>query len=412
MMMQNGSFKEQLFCSQAILEEKIVAVKVVQKNIKSIKSQMDSETKGLKSERKTITNKKNRLSREKYRVLKEFSNETSGKGSTEKNYTLKIDAMQQEIDAINTQIASIEETYNEKFVPLKNLFPSDTALPEDVMYYFYSDILTTVKKARTEEVRGSGEKIGHDDIDHKNIARGIVAKDAKKIIKVAQKALANLSVNFLQAEAANCQSSDKVMLKSIVSRVKVVKHHYHGSHNELPCFHYTRVVFQRAMEQQIPIILKVRNFKGDPFTPKDFSNYTMFKVNTSEMKYEPAPHDSISPDSLAIVMECRTSIPADQIGKSSYIEEILSKTGGIIPLIEHLVAQHTQYTDQKKMTESFEHYYDEVSMPEGEKKRVIAMGHHAITTGISPNDPSLCCPEHIYCTTFGNEMKLGVSHEK
>jgi hypothetical protein len=407
-MMQNPILLCELEEAKHQIQKQISVVQEVQKYLKKIKAQKEKETESLITELRKSNNKKRTLSKAMDAASSEADAKSVPKAATEKQ-SLEIAEIQKRIDEINATIAPIERKYSEEVETLKIGFKKDISFSSDAMFFIYSDILSKVKKERIE-CKETGEKIGHDDLDSsmlKLIAPYLAAKDASEIVKVSQRALAFLSVAFVQAEAAKCQVLDKELLMKMVSMTKEVKHASHGAHLELPCFYYNRIIFQRALEQQIPIILKVRNFKGDPFKPDGFVNRTIFQVNPLKLNYEPVECAAINAHSLAIVMECRTRQPAQQVAKKSYIEEVIGKAGGIISLIEQLVAQHNQFTHQKIVKSSFEEYYDEIDMPIEEKKKVVKMGHDAISNGISPKNPFLCCPEHIYCNFVEFEMKQG-----
>ncbi len=406
--LRSQAFHAEIRQLEPLTEEKIRMVKEAERLLHSIRKEKEAALRKPVSQIKALASKKRALARE----IPSFPLQKSGDNKVEaRDPASEIAEVEQQIEKIRQKIQPIESEYDAKVSEIKASFVTDLAITSDLAFYLFSEILTKAKSERTEIHQGSGEKIGHDDIDPaslKKIAATLSTSDAKQIVKASQKALAALSVSFVQNEAKHCRSFDQPLLELMASKVKEVKHSGHGSHPELPCYHYTRLIFQRALEERVPIILKVRNVKEDPFDPSGFTSYTLFRVDHLTGSYAVSKYSQEDLDLPAIVMECRSQAAKDALSKASFIEELVGKTGGIVPLIELLTAQHVQYTDQKHMG-SFEEYFSGIDMPQSEKERVIKMGHLASALGIAPSNPTLCCPEHIYCNTLAREMPKGAT---
>lgn len=321
--------------------------------------------------------------------------------------SLKIAEMTRSIQELQQKIApSLQWLENER-ARLSAKFPHDLSVSSDVMFYFLSHILTAAKVCSVSTA-STGEKIGHDRLDTDLLRAAfppdckLVKRDLKVIGKIAQQKLAELSVDFIQKEALACTSADKELLMQMSARIRWIEHPGHGKHPELPCYHLTRIIFQRALEREIPIILKVRSSTVDPYQSKGFVQKTVFAVHPLKMVYSVADPAMISPHTPVIVMECRTNRPSELISGAAYVEEVVARTGGVISLIEYLVAQHHQYTDLK--TTLKEQYEGIENLPEAETMRLLVMAKQASALGIAPQNPFLCCPEHIYCNSLGNEM--------
>lgn len=397
--MPSFSYQQQLKDSLEALEVEFALVKKVQDELKKHRKEIDCKMKPLKAESRGLI--------KKIKLQTKEDNSSAVETAKPEGVEEVLTPDKQKLEAVEKKIAAIEKEDKKVLKSWKKKISGDILLSAGTMTYLHSSILTMVKKKRTETNSIDGKKIGHDDTvpaQIKPMAGALVNDDIKQIIKVAQRELTKLSVDFIQMEAAKCACSDSFLLQKMVSKVKLVKHPLHGDHHEIPCFHATRVIFQRALESHIPIILKVRNVKGDPYVLKDFSNISLHTVDATGSFYAPSKWDSIASKTPAIVMECRTERPKDEVAKGSFIPEVLEKTGGIIPLIEHLVAQHVQYTDQRKSAGSFTSFFDDIEMPDIEREKIIAMGIRAIEMGITPIASTLCCPEHIYCGRISDEM--------
>lgn len=204
------------------------------------------------------------------------------------------------------------------------------------------------------------------------------------------------SIAFIQSEALKLSCARAEKIQTLVAEPRFVES---KGRAELPFFHMTQVVFQRAMKEQIPILLKVRNITSHPLQEKSFACSVLFKSDGDSYKV-----CEVIPDDLAkrvIVIEGYSKAAFEKLQTVDYVQETLAKSGGILRLIDLNTAQHGQYTDQ---TLSNKGMFKAIPKVDGEEEQVlIELFTEAALKGFSLANPSTLCIDHVFCDLLGNQ---------
>lgn len=278
--------------------------------------------------------------------------------------------------------ARIENEFTERRCKLLTLGDFDMQVDEEALFLIQAYLLTVGKNTvRVSEQNGMLLK-AKDDLAVKNLDQEIQIEGEKvklafpsvimeKVLIAAKRSLSQLSVAFVQQQALFLGSSCQ-HLQAKICKVK-------AGIEELPFFYMTHIVFQKALESQIPILLKIRNQSEDPLRLSSFA----FR------KYFPGDGRSIG-----IVIEAYSFKTRSEL-KSLQFNEMQT---GILEIIDFNTAQHHQYTDET----GFEAI---PGMEEAERIKMEQMKIAAEKKGFSEKNPSLCCIEHVFCDEIQNQLK-------
>ena len=152
-------------------------------------------------------------------------------------------------------------------------------------------------------------------------------------------------------------------------------------------------LFKRASILQIPLMLKIRNQSDSPLDPNAFVSKSFF-VGDGNGDFTLVENIE---NSSAMVIKCRSSLPAQTLLRPSYLLDVLQKSGSLFRMILLNGAQHNQYKGRNVSRNMFE----EVSDLEAERKEeFIQLYEEAIANGFSNGSSNenlnLCIIEHVY----------------
>ena len=140
-------------------------------------------------------------------------------------------------------------------------------------------------------------------------------------------------------------------------------------------------------------MLKIRNQSDSPLDPNAFVSKSFF-VGDGNGDFTLVENIE---NSSAMVIKCRSSLPAQTLLRPSYLLDVLQKSGSLFRMILLNGAQHNQYKGRNVSRNMFE----EVSDLEAERKEeFIQLYEEAIANGFSNGSSNenlnLCIIEHVY----------------
>lgn len=206
----------------------------------------------------------------------------------------------------------------------------------------------------------------------KLVVDGVKEEAIKKIVDPCKKEIALNSVRFVNQQAM-------LLGKPPLCTRKF----FHGKQEQLCFSQLTSLIFRRVIQEEIPILLKVRNSKV-------FFHFT-FQVLFSSSAKPPIPEEPV------IVIECRSKLTDDELHNPGFLQKI--EKLGILEIIERNAAQHTQFTDQER--NGGDELFDVIpNISPDEKERLVRLKTLALQEGLSDQNDSLCCIEHIFCDSI------------
>ncbi|MFQ5729270.1 MAG: hypothetical protein ACE5GN_02800 [Waddliaceae bacterium] len=275
----------------------------------------------------------------------------------------------------------------------------DFILSEKGLFLVNAFLLTLTKEAKVEKDNSNRGYEFHEYTNPKMLGIAGISFPTQimnKVVDIAKKALVKQSVLFIQYQASLLKSSDAPLLQKMVSQPRFIAK---KNHQELPFFYMTRVIFQRAMEEGVPIFLRVRNVAAHPLEPESFQSQLLFKVDEASGKYKAIPSD---PSSTAIIIEAYSSMGQDELSNPLFQKKLLSNAGELLRFIDYNTSQHSQFTDQKITSAEM---FDILDIENEKKERLVQMMLAAIKKGFSLSNPALCCIDHICCDQVGNQIQ-------
>jgi hypothetical protein len=223
------------------------------------------------------------------------------------------------------------------------------------------------------------------------------------IIQIAKRSINEGSILFVQAQAKLLKCEGAELLQEICGTPeKIRKTSSKTVTEELPCTFLTRVIFNRARELNAPILLKIRSSEEKVVLGQSSYVCQMLFCINSEGNYVISPRASLEKASSALFIEAYSNKSSELLKAPEFQEELLREGGDIMNIIDLNTAQHRQYTNQsEKPNASF--FQMIKGLPEGEKNLLGEKMYEAIAKGFSPENPSLCAIEHIFCDTLGQQ---------
>lgn len=216
------------------------------------------------------------------------------------------------------------------------------------------------------------------------------------LVEKAKEDVCTDSIAFIQNEAQKLEGERAKTLQSIVANPRYVES---KKREELPFFQMTQVIFARAMKEQIPILLKVRNIGAHPLKEQSFTCSVLFKSDG-----EAYTVSEVLPDDMAkraIVIEGYSKVALEKLKSMEYVQQTLEQSGGILRLVDLNTAQHGQYTDQM---ESSKGMFKVIPVIDGEEEEMlIQLFEEARAKGFSLVNPSVLCIDHVFCDVIGNQ---------
>ena len=212
-------------------------------------------------------------------------------------------------------------------------------------------------------------------------------------VEKAKEAICQDSIDFVQkqVELVGCARLRKYVVNPRVVESK--------GRRELPFFHMTQVIFQRAKAEKIPILLKARNISSHPLEKESYECSALLKSDGSTYKVSPVLSEDMQ--SRVIVIEGFSEKAIDALKTPEYVDNILLKSGGILRLIDLNTAQHGQYTDQMENGKGV--FQAIPGIEPDEEGTLISLFEEAVLKGFSLSNPKEFCVDHVFCDLLANQ---------
>lgn len=296
----------------------------------------------------------------------------------------------EEIDFLKNQLTVYQTEKlksEEKYTLLKNGILNDAKtievkVCEDALFLIQAFFLTLCKREKAEQEKGVYLVRESLDPNHLMIKteykRNPLKNNGADLLDRAKQYIANKSIVFVQEQADVLDCPYKGFLNPILISSK-------GRH-ELSFFYMTRVIFESALKNYIPVLLKIRNIHDDPTQLKSFVFKKLFPNN-------------INKDISCIVIEAFSNKSSQELLSSSFEKELSKVGGNIIEIVDLNAAQHSQYTDVRDFIDNKGVTNIPNLTPEINQKKV-----EAESKGFSCENPAMCCIEHVFCDVIGKQM--------
>ncbi|ADI37509.1 putative uncharacterized protein [Waddlia chondrophila 2032/99] len=216
-----------------------------------------------------------------------------------------------------------------------------------------------------------------------------------EIVEKAKKAICLDSIAFVQKEALLIAGNNGERLQKYTANLRVLES---KERSELPFFYLTQVIFLRAMAEEIPVLLKVRNIGSHPLEQENFACSTLFKSDGSSYKVSPVLSDDLN--RRVIVIEGFSKQAFEALQTLDYVEDTMEKSGGLLRLIDLNTAQHGQYTDTKSSKKMFRKIPGMVS---DEEETLLSLFEEAVSKGFSLDNSEQLCIDHVFCDLLANQ---------
>lgn len=161
--------------------------------------------------------------------------------------------------------------------------------------------------------------------------------------------------------------------------------------HEFPCLFQFHVIFRRALEAGIGVLLKIRSSEDSPLDPNSYLLRQEFRAIDGE--YTMVEEKSTS--QVCIAVEARARQPRQCLNRD-LLRRTLQRGGGLLGVLWMGAAQHTQFSDGK-----------DDGLSDVQKNEIQVLASKAQQLGFSRCNPSLCCLEHIYCAAPNQETGSG-----
>jgi len=225
----------------------------------------------------------------------------------------------------------------------------------------------------------------------------------ERIVPVVKRMLIKQTYQFMQSQAS-LLSQERDILYSIAAKPLFIEK---KKQHELPCFYAYRIVFLRAMEEQVPIILKVRNRMDDPTVSSSFICKLMLKPDLEKRDFYISGIDPEDITKPAIVIEAVSNQENSMLKSSAYPELMMKEGGSFMTYSDWFFASHGQYTDQEETSEDMYAAIPDIEKSEIEK--LVMMKRQAEIKGFAKQNRTICGFEHIYTDLVGNQLDDGRS---
>lgn len=239
----------------------------------------------------------------------------------------------------------------------------------DVIFLVQAYLLTISTKNDVRKNQLFPEKLAIKGINFpSNIVNDVFLARTKKL-------LACQSVQFVQEQAKIL----RVPYEPLLTTRRILLEG-RSERNELPFFYMTRVIFESAFKNKVPVLLKIRN-----------------KNPGIKFVFEKLYPDNSRKDVPGIVIEAYNNVDSQKFLSPEFARDLFKVGENIMNIIELNVAQHPQYTDEKG--------FEEIpQIATEEKERMNQKKAIAIQNGFSSKNSTWCCIDHIFSDLISRQM--------
>ena len=361
-------------------------------------AEAEREKRGISEELRDLGRQSGRVNTDRKECLQGIGKKDPKRAEISTRFRPRFDEINRRKGELQEERRLIEQDYIERMQRCLERENLSLSLDSDAQFLVNAYFLTIVKDSRP----CSGKYGDLDWRDHSTASKlklegtdvrsNILNASLDKIYKIAKAAMLRLSIEFIQAKASALD--DQSMVDEFASPYFNAK----KKQEELPFFFGVQTVFQRAMQLELPIVLKVRNRLADPLSPNVYQASMLLKPD-GKGDFVPVEIDARDLESAAIVIKCRGGGTCD----TSYLPEVLGRAGSFLQMLQMDAAQHCQFTDQESNGDEM---FDPISGLSAQKKaELIQLKDRAIREGFSDQNSSVCCIEHIFCDVVKNQFE-------
>lgn len=280
----------------------------------------------------------------------------------QKNKAIIIETYKNNAKAIEENIIQVKQQVFESY--LNDIIATDISVSKDVLFvteaYFLA--LTKITLKDTENPFSDYKNATNQNlIQIKDLNCGKKSLGENSFNDMKQ-SLSVKSVEFVKELAREINFPDDLL------KVQVNKR------NELPFLYMTEVIFIKAMDAKIPILLKIKKIKEKVFDCKIFYN------NGNE-------------NSTGIVIEAFSQNSRKKLQSEEFRNSLTGPDIKITDIIKYNAAQHSQFVKISKKDPDID--FDKNQRDLKEKAKLI---------GFSEINSTLCCIDHIFCDRFSNQL--------
>lgn len=256
-----------------------------------------------------------------------------------------------------------------------------------------------------EQVLEANPSLGMQYHEHLNAKKlelsgtSLPARLISGLLDCAKKGLQESSLLYVQEIGCELGSEEAPLLRQMVSTALRIEKR---KREELPFYYLTEVIFRRACELNVPVLLMVRNIDDSPLNEEAYVCRQLFMPHQG--KYEACnPISNGEAPQHAIYIKAFSRARREQLQDRVFQNEMISQAEGLEKLIAMNAVQHTQYTDQ---TPQILRPFDRIPcISPQEILRLTRLNEEALAKGFSNPNPSLCCIDHIYCGRLHNAFR-------
>lgn len=303
-----------------------------------------------------------------------------------KKFQQEFALIKKESESINEEIVQIRKAYLSKQFQIVAERTIDVPVSQKILLIVQAYLLTKIKLEQIVWLSSEKVIISDKTLVSKLRVEGINCPTAifEKTIPLLKKSVVTSSIAFLQQHK-----------EAALRRISTKKQ------DEVPFYYALKIVYQKALMDKIPVILKIREQSVSPHNAKAFVCRQLFRVEGAG--YVPAQGD-FEDDSPALVVEAYSTQKKKVLKTAAFLNNLLEKSGGLFNyLVELDAVQHTQYTDQLETDECI---FDLIpGITEEDKTKLVNQRQEAIAKGFGSISPTICCVEHVFADIISNQFR-------
>ncbi|MGQ3892069.1 hypothetical protein [Legionella sp. CNM-4043-24] len=173
----------------------------------------------------------------------------------------------------------------------------------------------------------------------------------------------------------------------------------------LPCFVVSEIIFNHAIQEELPVLLIVNRFKAHDSERYDVIHFLM-QGDDSEFSLLPC-NSYLAQHCLVVSGEVYDNYAYNNESPEDYINRVLTENP--LKLILANTSIHPQYSGKKLEAfrdNPFHSILSDCGKPRASKQEneLIAMQNYAMASGCSKQNPSTYFLKHVYANTIANEI--------
>jgi hypothetical protein len=149
------------------------------------------------------------------------------------------------------------------------------------------------------------------------------------------------------------------------------------------------VIFERALEERLYVLVKVRNKASNPLEQSSFLAKRLFVGNPETHSFERVDATGIDRTVDLLVIE---AISDNKLEDARFLDTLVDKGGGLMGVIDLNAVQHTQYSDQNNGPK-----FDEIpDIPPEERKALCLKVQEAVEKGFAKGYSQALLIDHVF----------------